>query len=95
MAWWKNFLRGEDLEKELDREIAFHLEELTQLNVAKGMSPAEAHRQAVLDFGGREQVKQNLRDVHSSALLESISLNLKAAIRFMRRSPSFSAAVVL
>src|SRR5437868_7227907 len=89
------FLKGgQNRDHDLDREIAFHVEELTQANIAQGMHGEEARRQAILAFGGHEQIKQSLREVHSSALLESIIFNLKAAIRFMRRSPSFSATVI-
>ncbi len=94
MARWTNrFHRRQD--EELDREIAFHIDELTEVNVANGMTPIEARRQAILTFGGRDQAKQKLREVHSSNFLESLSFNLKAAIRFIRRAPSFSAAIIL
>ena len=76
-------------------KIAFHIDELTQANVSKGMKPAEARRQAILEFGGREQVKQELREVHSSRLLTALGFNLKSAWRFARRSPSFSIAIIL
>ena len=59
------------------------------------MTADEAQRLALLEFGGREQIKQELREVHTSRFLESLSFNLRAALRFMRRSPSFSAAVIL
>jgi putative ABC transport system permease protein len=95
MAWWKKVFRTHAPEEDLDREVAFHIEELTQTNICKGMNPVEARRQAVLEFGGREQVKQELRDLHSSAFLEGVSFNLSAAMRFIRRSPSFAAAVML
>ena len=45
-----------------DREIAFHIDELTAAHIASGMPPGEARRRAVLEFGGREQVAQNLRE---------------------------------
>jgi putative ABC transport system permease protein len=80
---------------EFDREIAFHIEQLTQDGIAQGLTPAEASRRAILEFGGREQVTQKMREVHTSALVESIAFNLRAAMRFLRRSPSFAAAVIL
>lgn len=80
---------------ELDREIAFHIEELTQANLAQGMTQEEARRRAILEFGGREQVKQELREIHTSMFLESAMFHLRAAMRFLRRSPSFSASVIL
>ena len=49
----------------------------------------------MLEFGGREQVKQQVREVHISAFLESVLFNLKAAVRFLRKSPSFSIVVIL
>src|SRR5579871_1777884 len=95
MAHWKNLFRRGERDKALDREIAFHIEELTQANLDKGMSPAEARRQAAIAFGGREQVKQQLREVHSSALVNGLIFNLKSAMRFVRQAPSFSAAIIL
>ncbi|HKV76860.1 MAG TPA: ABC transporter permease [Candidatus Sulfotelmatobacter sp.] len=95
MPWWKNPFRGPRKDEDFDRELAFHIDELTQANVAKGMKPAEARRQAILEFGGREQVRQQLREVHSSRLLTALGFNLKSAWRFARRSPSFSIAIVL
>jgi putative ABC transport system permease protein len=95
MNRWKDRFRRSGREPLLDREIAFHIEELTNANIAKGMNPVEARRQALIAFGGREQVKQQLREVHSSAFLSSVIFNLKSAIRFLRRAPSFSAAVIV
>jgi predicted permease len=95
MAQHRRPFRKSAGEDEMDREIGYHIRELTEANIAAGMSPEEARRRAMLEFGGREQVKQELREVHSSRILESIRFNLKAGIRFMRRSPSFSLAVVL
>ncbi|PYX01910.1 MAG: ABC transporter permease [Acidobacteria bacterium] len=94
MPRWKNPFRARN-DEDYDKEIAFHVDELTQANISKGMKPVEARRQAILEFGGREQVKQQLREVHSSRLLTSLGFNLKSAWRFARRSPSFSIAIIL
>lgn len=95
MAWWNKVFRNRAPEEDLDREVAFHIDELIEKNISEGMNPVEARRRAMLEFGGREQVKQELRDIQASAILESVSFNLSAAIRFIRRSPSFAAAVIL
>jgi putative ABC transport system permease protein len=79
----------------LDREIAYHVETLIEAHIAQGMAPVEARRQALLEFGGREQVKQKVREVHLSAFGEAVASNLKAAVRFLRKSPTFSLAVIL
>jgi len=95
MSWLKRRIRRANQEGVFDQEIAFHLEELTAANIARGMTAAEARRQALLEFGGREQVKQQIREIHSSALFESIIVNLRSAWRFIRRAPSFAMAVIL
>jgi putative ABC transport system permease protein len=78
----------------MDREIAYHIAELAESYIAQGMARDEAHRRAMLEFGGREQVKQTIREVHVSALAESIAFNAQAAWRFLRKSPTFSVAVI-
>jgi putative ABC transport system permease protein len=93
MSWLTRFSRKAG--DPIDREIAFHIAEQTEANIARGMSSEEARRQAIVDFGGREQVRQTVREVHISRLLESVMFNLKAALRFMRKSPTFSLAVIL
>lgn len=94
MPWTRRFRRAAR-DQEYDREICFHIDELTQTGIAGGLSPEEARRRALVEFGGHEQVKQSIREVHTSALREFIAFNAKAALRFLRRSPSFSAAVIL
>jgi putative ABC transport system permease protein len=95
MRWWKSLFRKRARESELDSELRFHLDELMQANLAAGMTPEEARRRATLEFGGREQIKEELRDVWRVALIESAWGNLKSAARFMRKSPVFSATVIL
>ncbi len=95
MIGWRSSPRKPAPEDAVDQEIGFHIAELTEAYVAQGMSPEEARRRAMLEFGGREQVKQQVREVHISAFLESVLFNLKAAMRFLRKSPSFSIVVIL
>ena len=92
---WLKPLRRKELEKEFDRELRFHIEELTQKNIAAGMSPDEAHRQAMLEFGGKEQMTEQLREVHQIPVLETLAMNLRFASRLIRKSPVFSAVVIL
>jgi hypothetical protein len=56
MTWWKSFFRKVSLDDQLDSELRFHIEELTDANMAAGLTPDEARRQAMLEFGGKEQL---------------------------------------
>lgn len=95
MIGWRRTRRKPAPEDAMDQEIAFHIAELTEAFVAQGMSPQEARRRALLEFGGREQVKQQVREVHVSALFEKVLFHLKSALRFLSKSPSFSVVVIL
>ncbi|KAA6461018.1 ABC transporter permease [Acidobacteria bacterium AB60] len=79
----------------IDREIAFHIDELTHRFIEEGVPPGEARRRALLEFGGREQVKQSLREVQTWPFAEHLFFHLQAAIRFIRKAPGFSVAVGL
>jgi putative ABC transport system permease protein len=95
MAWFKSLRRKNPLEHELDRELRFHIEELAREKVAAGMTPQEAHRQAMLEFGGKEQVTEQLREVYRPPVIATMSANLRLAWRLMRRTPVLSATVIL
>lgn len=92
MSWGKRSKRSNEA---LDREIAFHIEEMTAANIARGMDLDEARRRAMIEFGGREQVRQQVREVHISPWREQAAFLIRAALRFLLKSPGFSVAVVL
>ena len=49
-------------ERELDDEVRFHVEAQTEANIRAGMTPQEARRQAMLELGGIEQTKEQVRE---------------------------------
>jgi putative ABC transport system permease protein len=95
MSWWKFLLPKRASGTQLDSEMRFHIDELTEANIARGMPPGEARRRALLEFGGQEQVKEEVRDVYRVRVIDGTVANLKSAIRFIRKTPSFSVAVIL
>lgn len=95
MAWWKFLSRKKALDQQLDSEVRFHIDELADENRKSGMAPEEARRRAILEFGGPEQVKEELREVYGVRFLETTLANLKSAFRFIRKSPAFASAIIL
>ena len=95
MPLWKFTSRKRASDPQYDSELRFHIEKLTEENIAAGMSPEEARRHAVLEFGGTEQIKEELRDVQRIPILETTLKNFQWALRFIRKSPSFSIVVIL
>jgi len=95
MFLWRSLFRKRALDAQLDSELRFHFEKLVNDYIAEGMSSEEARRRAVLEFGGREQIKEELREVHRIPILEALAMNLRFAWRLIRKSPVFSVVVVL
>jgi putative ABC transport system permease protein len=95
MSWWKSLFRKHVPDSQLDTELRFHIDELTDENIAAGMPPTEARRKAVLEFGGHEQLKEELREVYRIRILDATLANLRSAFRFIRKSPAFSITVIL
>lgn len=80
--------------RELDDELRFHLEMETQSSIQAGMSPGEARRAALRDFGGVEQIKEAVRDVRT-LWLDSLWQDVRVAFRMLRRNPGFAAVSLL
>jgi putative ABC transport system permease protein len=95
MLWWKSLFPKRASDEQMNSELRFHIDELTEEYIAAGMSPEEAHRRAKLDFGGHENLKEQVRDVYRIRFLDATLANLKSAFRFIRKSPTFSLAVIL
>ncbi len=83
------------MERDLKREIAHHLHELTAEYERRGHSHADAVRMAKREFGGSEQVKERCRDERRWAWMSGIRQDVVFALRQMRRSPGFAATAVL
>ena len=88
------FRRGQVMDARLEQEIAFHIEMATEEKMRKGMSPDDARRAAMLEFGGREQWREAARDEVRSRPLEELLRDTRYALRSLRRAPTFTAAAI-
>ncbi len=90
-----NIFKKPDLDRELSDELNSHLLLHIDDNLARGMSPEEARRAALLKLGGLEQTKETLRDLHLLPWLDSLRADAQFAYRQLAKNRITSAAAIL
>jgi len=91
----KILLSGDRFRRELDEEMKFHLERLTDDLIRQGMKPAEARREARLRFGSPERVQARSREARGLDLFDEAARNLRFSLRGMARRPLFAGTFIL
>jgi putative ABC transport system permease protein len=91
----RTLMRHPAAENELDDELRFHLERLSDKYVRSGMSAAEAARRARLEFGGLDQVKNECREARGISFVETLVQDLHYSARTLLHAPAFTACAVL
>jgi putative ABC transport system permease protein len=79
---WRNVARRPRIEVELDAEIRSYQTLLED----KGLS----RREALLELGGAEQIKEQVRDVRAGATLAAMGAELRQSLRGLRRNPGLT-----
>jgi putative ABC transport system permease protein len=91
----RSLFLGRRFERDLDDEVRFHLQTVTDRYIAGGMTPADARDAALRDFGGVERNKDACRDTRRVAWLEHLGRDSRYALRMLRRNPGFAVLGVL
>jgi putative ABC transport system permease protein len=92
---WRNLLRRERVEQELTEEVGAYLDLLIESKLGEGLQPAEARRQALIEIGGVEQVKERVREVRMGHRFETMWQDVRFAVRMLFKHPGFSLVAVL
>src|SRR5688572_19660075 len=92
---WRRFFRRAQWDRERAAELRSYLEIETDDNIARGMPADEARRAAHRKLGNTVRIREEIHQMNSIGLLESVGRDLRFACRGMRRHPGFTMAVVL
>jgi predicted permease len=99
MANWNSILRflfrRSEVERELDAELQYHVDRQTELNIQRGMAPAEARRNARLAVGGIEPLKDDCREARLGRTIEILAQDVRYGLRVLRKNPGYASAVIL
>ncbi len=83
------------LDADIRRELASHLAMETERRARGGLSPEEARRSTLRDFGAVDRVREEVRDVRGVTFWDALAQDVRFGLRALGRSPGYSLAVVL
>ncbi|GGG90343.1 ABC transporter permease [Silvibacterium dinghuense] len=91
---FSNFATRRSADQRLQEEIAEHLAFQMEDNLRAGMTPAEAHRQAILKFGAAQAIRESHHAEQSLPFIENLYFDLRYAVRMLVRAPGFSVVAI-
>ena len=90
----RRWLRPASWERALTDELQAYVDHETEARIQAGRSPAEARRTALAEFGGLEQVKEQVRSRSTGAWVDTVAQDLRHAYRSVTASRAYAMWVV-
>ena len=91
----RSFFRGEQLDREVNEEMASHLEMAVEENLRRGMPAEEARRQALVRFGGVQQALEQHRESRTLPWVDVLRQDLRFTFRMLGRDFGFTIVAIL
>src|SRR5260370_11328637 len=87
---WRNLAHRRAVDDELADEIRSYQTMLEDQKIRAGADPTTARREALIEMGGAESIKENVRDVRSGKTLSEILAEFRQSWRGLLRNPSLT-----
>ncbi|HZE56228.1 MAG TPA: ABC transporter permease [Chthoniobacterales bacterium] len=91
----RNTMRKDRVDRDLGEELTSYVQLLTEKKMKEGMNEEEARRAAMLEVGGVEQVKEEVRANRAGFSLDTLFQDLRYGFRSLRKKPGFTATAVI
>jgi len=91
----RSLFRGEQVDRELDDEMQYHIERLTEEYVARGLSGQEAHYAALRAMDGLSQNREKSREARKVSGIMNFGRDGRYALRLLRKNPVFSLVAIM
>jgi predicted permease len=95
IARFGEYLRSRRVERDLDDELAGHLDHLTDEYIRRGLDRDDARRAARRDLGGLDRAKELVRDQRGFRVLDALAQDVRHSIRLLVKAPAFTTVAVL
>src|SRR5918995_1633691 len=82
------------VERELDEELAFHIERETRKHISAGLSTVDARARALARFGPVPLAADQCRDLRGVGVVDDLTRDVLYAFRTFRRAPLAALTIV-
>jgi putative ABC transport system permease protein len=91
----RRFFRRAHWDRERAQEIESYVQIETDENVARGIAYDEARAAALRKFGNSTRVREEIYEMNTMALVDSVAREVRHGFRMLRHNPAFAAAALL
>ena len=93
-TWWKAFAHANQLNEEIESELALHIESYAEDLMRNGVSEKEAFRRARAEFGSLVSQREKCRAAWGTRRWDELRSDLHFGARTLRKRPGFAVIAI-